>query len=333
MKKLILFLLTATLLILPLSGCLADNKQNAGTTPNNTTENTTPESTTPEETTPEATTPEVTTPPENDQNDPPMVEGELDKNHPLIVAIREYIDDRDVCGDFIVYSFATKIDFIKSGERQALHVAFDPDDHYFVCGYYSSAHEFESSNSCCIEEYTWKQYEDESEIQEHYKDMKCMLVFQINRALTVTDIMSNETEVPDIQHFQFYDPAFENGVNIGAPLTFDETFVYLNNSKDDTIYYYTTVYNHINQTIPCVYLDGQYYISFYLDTLKADHSFNAQDVLSRDYVYMVDEFAEYYDAIIGVMDTEKYHVNAPLNGYVYYYGVITLEDFVNEIIA
>lgn len=53
MKKLILFLLTATLLILPLSGCFANNKQNEGTTPTNTTENTTPESTTPEVTTPD----------------------------------------------------------------------------------------------------------------------------------------------------------------------------------------------------------------------------------------------------------------------------------------
>ena len=72
MKKLILFLLTATLLILPLSGCFADNNQNEETTPANTTENTTPENTEPDynpgpdETTPEVTTPdnppEVTTP-------------------------------------------------------------------------------------------------------------------------------------------------------------------------------------------------------------------------------------------------------------------------------
>lgn len=72
MKKLILFLLTATLLILSLSGCFADNQQNEGTTPANITENTTPENTEPnynpgpDETTPEVTTPdnppEVTTP-------------------------------------------------------------------------------------------------------------------------------------------------------------------------------------------------------------------------------------------------------------------------------
>ena len=60
MKKLILFLLIGALLVLPLSGCFADNKQNEGKTPNNTT---------PEVTTPESTTPEATTPPENDQND------------------------------------------------------------------------------------------------------------------------------------------------------------------------------------------------------------------------------------------------------------------------
>lgn len=58
MKKLILFLLIGALLVLPLSGCFADNKQNEETTPNNTTENTTPEGTTPEVTTPEVTTPD-----------------------------------------------------------------------------------------------------------------------------------------------------------------------------------------------------------------------------------------------------------------------------------
>ena len=47
MKKLISFLLIGALLILPLSGCFAANKQNGGTTPNNTTKNTTPEVATP----------------------------------------------------------------------------------------------------------------------------------------------------------------------------------------------------------------------------------------------------------------------------------------------
>ena len=42
MKRFILFLLVGALLLLPLSGCLAD-KQNEETTPANTTENTTPE--------------------------------------------------------------------------------------------------------------------------------------------------------------------------------------------------------------------------------------------------------------------------------------------------
>ena len=76
MKKLILFLLTATLLILPLSGCFADNKQNEGTTPANTTENTTPEETTPESTEPnytplpDETTSEVTTPEITSLDDP-----------------------------------------------------------------------------------------------------------------------------------------------------------------------------------------------------------------------------------------------------------------------
>ena len=323
MKKLILFLLTATLLILPLSGCFVDNQQNEGTTPANTTENTTPESTTPE-----ATTPEATTPPENDQSNPPAVVEELDKNHPLVVALLEYIEDLYVERNFYQYPFSTQINLINTGV-QTLHVAFNPLDYYFVCGYANCVHESNASRVCCVEENIWIKYNSESEIQEYYNDMKCKVVFQINKALTVSDIFSLEVIVPDMEHFQFYEPTFENGVNMSAPLNFDETFIYLNRSNESTLYYSTTVYNHVNLTIPCTYLDGQHYISLYLYEIDSNGTIAPSGGLASSYILWY--FGDYYDAIMAVMDTERYNaVNK--YGKTVVYGIISFEDFVNGII-
>lgn len=338
MKKLILFLLIGALLLLPLSGCFANNKQNEGTTPDNTTESTTPEATTPEGTTPEdttpavttpeTTTPEVTTPPENNPNNPPLFEGELDKNHPLIVAVLEYIDDFYVSHNPIFYPLAAKIDFIKQG-RQALHVAFNPSNYYFVCGYYNTANKTEENRYSCAEEYTWKIYSNEADIQEYFEDMEFMVAFQINKALSVTDILSSETNVPDIEHIEYYMPTFENGVNVGAPLTFDETFIYLNQSEEIVIYYRTTLYYHRNVTIPCVCIEGEYYLPFYLATIEFDEEFNVEQALSADHLKY--ELNNYYDALINIMDTEKYRVELPSGSFLYY-GIVSLEDFVNKII-
>ena len=211
MKKLILFLLIGALLVLPLSGCFADNKQNEGTTPNNTTENTTPE----------ATTPEATTPPEDNQNDPPVVEGELDKDSELIVELIAYLEQYLVEYDLISVSFSSKVNGIKNG-AQPLHIAFDPNNYYFVGGYYNTTHEYSEYNHyCCAAEYMWVGYESEAEIQEYYNDMPCVVVFQINRTLTVTNILSGEP-ANDMEHFQIYKPTFENGVNTAEPIAFDE---------------------------------------------------------------------------------------------------------------
>ena len=345
MKKLILFLLIGALLVLPLSGCFADNQQNEGTTPNNTTENTTPEATTPEntepdynpgpdETTPEVTTPdnppEVTTPPANDQNNPPMVEGELDKNSELIVELIAYLEQYLVEYDLISVSFSSKVNGIKNG-AQPLHVAFDPNNYYFVGGYYNTEHKDSVIDYRYASEYVWVGYESEAEIQEYYNDMPCVVIFQINRALTVTNILSDEP-ANDMEHFQIYKATFENGVNTAPPITFGDTFIYLNNFSnrfdEDTIYHSKSWYYHENATIPCICLDGEYYLPFYLATLEDGEIFDAQQALSTNQITYT--LGEYYDAIISVMDIEKYSVEVN-EKYTYRYGVVSIDDFVNLI--
>lgn len=320
MKRFILFLLVGAMLLLPLSGCLADNNQNAGTTPANTTENTTPE----------VTTPEATTPPEDDQNDPPAMGDELDKDSDLIVELIAYLEQYLVEYDLISISFSGKVNGIKNG-AQPLHVAFDPNNYYFVGGYYNTTHENSVLDYVNASEYVWVGYESETEIQEYYNDMPCVVVFQINKALTVTNILSDEP-ANDMEHFQIYKPTFENGVNIGAPVVFDKTFIYLNNFinhfDEDTIYHSTSWYYHRNITISCVCLDGEYYLPFYLATLEDGEIFDAQQALSTDQITYT--LGEYYDAIIGVMDAERYSV-AVTEEYTYRYGVVSIDDFINSI--
>ena len=320
MKKLILFLLVGALLVLPLSGCFADNKQNEGTTPNNTTEHTTPES----------TTLEATTPPENDQKDPPMVEGELNKDSELIVTLVDYLEQYWIQHNPFGIPLSGKIDGIKNSAIP-LHVTFNQSDYYFVCGYYNATHEYDESRFCCASEYVWVAYNNETAIQEYYNGMSCVVTFQLNRALTVTNILVDEP-ANDMEHFQIYAPIFENGVNTAEPIVFDETFIYLNNFinhfDEDTIYHSTSWYYHPNITISCVCIDGEYYLPFYLATLEDAEIFDAQQALSTEQITYA--LGDYYDAIINIMNTDKYSVEVN-EKYTYRYGVVSIDDFVDII--
>lgn len=308
MKTTIAIVLLATLLTLTLSGCLADNKQNAGMTPTNTTENTTPES---------------------NQNNAPVIEGELDIDSKLIVELIAYLEQYFVEYDLITLSFANKVNGIKNG-AQPLHVAFDPNNYYFVGGYYNTTRENNIIDYRDAAEYVWVGYENEAEIQQYYKDMPCVVVFQINRELTVTNILSGEP-ANDMEYFQIYKPTFENGVNIAVPVVFDQTFIYLNNFynrfDEDTIYHSAAWYYHPNITISCICLDDEYYLPFYLATVEDNEIFDVQQALSGE--QLIYKLGEYYDTLIGVMDTEKYSVRAN-EEYTYRYGVVSIDCFVNS---
>ena len=109
MKKLILFLLIGALLVLPLSGCFADNKQNEGTTPNNTTENTTPE----------VTTPEATTPPENNTLPTPS------ENNPFGDKATLFTSDLLIQAPFLSAEFALDIRSTENGEIYLNNISYE----------------------------------------------------------------------------------------------------------------------------------------------------------------------------------------------------------------
>ena len=311
MRKIISIILLCSLLLVCFSGCSitnntnSDKEQNQDTTPN--TNN-------------------------SGNNIPVIIEGELDKNSDLIATLVAYLEQYLTEYDLIGRTFAQKIDDIKNG-IQPLHVAFDPSDYYFVCGYYNSSSEYGDIMYMSCDEYTWVGYKSETEIKEYYNDMKWAVVFQINKALTITDIVSSENNVPAMEHFQIYTPTFENGVNLAAPIVFDETFIYLNypncylnrSSQDASrMYYCKSIYYHPMNTISCVCLNGENYLSFYLYTVYAD----GQRSEESDYAY---SFGQYYDTLMNIMEKDKYHIKKE-NERTSFYGTIRVDDFLNGVL-
>ena len=324
MKKLILLILVCSLLLLTVTSCLQNNK-NEQTTPQDITESTTPVITTQKI--------ELKPAPET-----PIPTSFMDKNSNLIVSLLAYLKQYGVEYSIMDVSFSDKINGIKNG-AQPIHVAFSPSDYYFVCGYYNVPNEHDEYLYCCAPEYTWVGYKSENEIQEYLNEMRCVVVFQMNKAITVTNLLDPNAAPLNMEHFQMYKPEFENGINVGAPVVFDETFIFLDEFsyignttsrfKENIMYHSTEWYYHENESISCIALDSGYCLPVYLTTLKDGEALNMEDALSSNLI--ISYLGDYYDVAIAVIGTQKYHI-VNKNGRVTYYGVIPLEDFVNTIV-
>ena len=263
------------------------------------------------------------------ETEPEIVEGELDKSSDLVSTLVVYLNwERSVCrypvGNI---TFSKMIDSVESGV-QPLLVAFDPCDYYFVCGYYDFSSEYGDIFLGAPCEYTWVAYKNESDIQEYYNDMKCAVAFQINRALSITEIVPDERVVPDIQHFQIYKPSFENGVNVSSPVVFDEALIYwdysswhLNESR--TLYCRKPGQYDAMTTTPCVNLDGNYYLSFYSYTIYSNGEQSEPNNFSS-------AFDQYYDVLTSMVEEDKYSTTGE-DGSTSFYGTIRIDDFIDFI--
>jgi hypothetical protein len=71
-------------------------------------------------------------------------------------------------------------------------------------------------------------------------------------------------------------------------------------------------------------LDGEYYLNFYQYTVYANGIRNEQD-------YFTYQFGQYYGALMGMMEKEKYSITDE-DGDTTFYGVIKISDFVNGVL-
>lgn len=218
-------------------------------------------------------------------------------------------------------SLSGKIDKIKFG-HQPLLVDFDPTNFYFVCGYYDGVTEngpCEYENS---DKYTWVRFESADEIQENHEGKKFIVAFQINKALLVWDIASQKAILPRVEHFQMYDPVFENGVNTNTHVVFEKEFIYLNPSSAERIYLSAAAFDHQVVTIPCILFENEYYISHFMYSIHINGE--------KDEMNLRGVFDQYYDSLMSVIQPTKYSITRS-SGITDYYGLITIDDFVNII--
>ena len=238
---------------------------------------------------------------------------ELKSDDALVVALIEYMNELEVDHDMPAITTADKMDAIRDGQ-QALHVAFDSSKPYFVCAY--------SADGQQSGEYTWLKYANVGDITKEYEDLQMALAFQINPSLFVKDIMAEDATVPTMEHFQPYEPQFNEGLNTKAADTFDETFIYLNSSEENAVYYSTTAYDHEWVTVPCRYFENEYYVS-----RKAFIEY-PNGICSNEIA--LEEFGEYF---LGIESQIRLHDRSIKNedGTTTHFSLIKLESFVNVV--
>ncbi len=220
-------------------------------------------------------------------------------------------------------TLAENIDKIKLG-TQALLVSFDPSNYYYICGYYNADHEYDEELFCCANKYTWVKLDDPTKIPEAYEGKSLVVAFQINKSKLISDIVSEQTEVPDIEYFQIFDVEFENGYNTKNHIVFEKTIIYLNEYKKDVIFYSEHRSGYEFLTIRALELDGEFYIP-----VETYVSYHEGEVYSEDLSY---EFGKYHDDLMEIMIKEKYSETPTNAHYTRHYGVLGVRELVDEII-
>lgn len=236
----------------------------------------------------------------------------------LIAVLTEYLNDFRREHFVLIFSLSEKIDQIKDG-TQTLLVSFDNSDEnrYYACAYYSGQHEYEASYYCCTSEYTWIRYNSEKDIKEYVDDKKCVAAFQIDKSVLCEDILNESQYVKRMEHYLHFYPEFENNINVSAPTTREETFIYLNTSQGRVAYHSVKKYDNPNFVIKCFDLDGHIYV--YSGILSEDINNPESDLTER-------MWGKYKDDLMKIVITDKAYVTDK-SGEDIYSGVFDLTDF------
>ena len=234
-----------------------------------------------------------------------------------------YYHSGSVWVDLIYESGEDKIDKVKDGV-QALHVAFDPANYYFVCGYINPEHERDEVTYCCREKYHWVRYKSEDEIQEYYNGEKIAVAFQINNMYFAKELVPNENAVPEIKHFQLYKPEFVEGLNVNAHIDFVDTSICLNYQNEKNMYFNNDDIFYHNCVFYCISYKNQYFLRIPMGTKYYDGRY--------DYKYdQKKEYGKYWESMWKIL-IEKEGVAQIGEHLINFYGLIPIDDFVNEVL-
>ena len=197
-----------------------------------------------------------------------------EKEKELISELTEYLKNKNV--EFDAGELVRFDEHVKRG-AQPLHVQIDPENYYYMCGYYNVTHNYgENHEYCCAKNYTWVKLEKAAEISEAYNGEKFVVAFQINKAAFVNDISPERSAVPEVEYFQLFETQFKDGKNENERIAFDKIFLYANFSDKGSVFCYEPLYESGLYVI-CENRKGEYYI--------VDRQYN---------FYSLDEFIKRY---------------------------------------
>ena len=143
-----------------------------------------------------------------------------DISYNLIDELSDYLCYINSEVDIIDNVFSRKLNSVKNG-KDLLYVEFNSNDCYYVSGYLNVEH-IEKNKYCCLKKYIWVKYENETEIENYYDNRKMIVCFQINKSSKVIDLKTNKVVDFVIEHYQIYEPVFENNKNVKKAIDFYE---------------------------------------------------------------------------------------------------------------
>ncbi len=248
----------------------------------------------------------------------------LDKESDVIESIIDYIDNYYSDHDMGDNSLEYKIRLTVNGVWRPIEVTFDTFDYYFVCGYDNDPGDdyYESRAKKC----NWYKFNSAEEIPEYYNGEKCAYVFQFNKASSIVNLLEGQSDVPEMEHFLWYRPEFEDGYNAKPPIAYGETIIYLCYTDylsvkiwdEGTIYYSTSSYDYKWVTIPTVDIYGDIYISMLTNQIL---STGEEVEISLD-----GRLGNYTEFFVDKVEIDKYSISYP--HCTYYYSCILVEDFI-----
>ncbi len=251
--------------------------------------------------------------PSRDVEDPKLLSGLIEYLHLLFDCI-EPLDGRA----------EARIDLMS--RYRILHVEIDPDNYYYVCGYFNDAevHDNEIQEThlyCCAESYTWIRINNEADIPATYDGKRLIAAFQINGTSFVKDVLSNDTPAPSFEHFLVYTPKFENGINVAESLYCKESYIYSTDPESE--YVLDSVQKRFHETYAfyCIELNEEYYI---YEKARIDYKNN----VSTNIDFVV-EFGKYYDQLTEIMIEDQY--TETKNENTYYYILFKIDEFVDAV--
>ena len=242
----------------------------------------------------------------------------------LVLALTDYLENVLTSFDPTGMSVAMVLDIIKQSGGQPLHVGLDANDYYYACAYYRPAHEHAEADGpyCCAREYTWVKFEDPGQIPQTYQDMEWVASFQVNKASFCHDLSLTGGLSDGMEHYQPYTPAFEDGCNVAEPIAFEKSYVYLNGSSLETVYFTEGHDPNGWMGFECVEISGNYYIPIALYAENSDGSRYDYD--------LEEELEAYYADIMSAMVMDAYNVR-DTQGNTKYYGLLSIEDLTDMI--